>query len=300
MSLATVPALIPLWAVFGIVAAGLSSAQMLLQERFKTAPLPMAFWSKAACALVMLPFVVAVGLPANPVYYALLVAQSLLWVVSDVIFYRGINDVGAGVVARILPMATFASFFLWFAVDWPLASAYAAQPLHSAMIAGVFGLSAYFAWHLKECPVTRKALRVIWFVLFANVAGSLSTKIITRYAGIEQGISAYIFCEALIMIAMWLIYYAIKKPVPARIMFGWPSIKAGLIVGSVAGFAIAATVYAVYHIDNPAYVSAVRYLDAVMIFFYYRATGRPNHGHVWAGLGIVACAAALVVLKAQG
>jgi hypothetical protein len=30
------------------------------------------------------------------------------------------------------------------------------------------------------------------------------------------------------------------------------------------------------------------------------ATGRPNEGRLWAGFGIVACAAALVVLKAQG
>ena len=300
MSLAPIAASIPLWAVFGTLAAALSAMQMLLQEKFKAAPLPMAFWSKAACALVMVPFVAVVGLPRDPVYYVLLAAQSLLWVVSDVIFYRGINEVGAGVVARVLPMTTFASFFLWFAVDWPLASAYAAQPAHSAAIAVVFGLAAFFAWHLRECAVTRNALRAIWFVLFANIVGALSTKIITRYADIRQGISAFVFCEALIMLGMWLVYYAAKRPLPARTMFGPPAIKAGMAVGSVAGLAIAATVYAVYHIDNPAYVAAVRYLDAVMIFFYYRATGRPNHGRVWAGFGLVACAAALVVLKAQG
>jgi len=34
-----------------------------------------------------------------------------------------------------------------------------------------------------------------------------------------------------------------------------------------------------------------------MIFFYNRATGRANEGNLWAGFGIVGCAAALVLLR---
>ena len=293
------PIIVPLWAMFGLLSAGLSTAQMLLQEHFKASPLPMAFWVKVACALAMIPFVLETGLSRDPVYYAMLAAQSVLWVISDVVFVRGINDVGAGVVARILPLATFASFFLWFAVDGALARAYVAQPAHSVAIVGVFGLLAFFAWHLRSCPVTRKALRLIWFVLFANIVGAISTKIITQQIDIKQGIFGYVFCEALIMITMWLVYFWIKRPLPAAVMFGFPAMKAGLTVGIVAAFSVASTVYAVYHIDNPAYVSAVRYLNAVMIFFYYRATRRQNEGKVWAGFGIVGCAAALIVLKSQ-
>lgn len=272
---------------------------MLLQEHFKAAPFPMAFWIKVACALVMAPFVIKTGLPNNPTYYALLGAQSFLWVISDVIFYRGIKDVGAGVIARLLPLTTFASFFLWFALDWPLASAYAAHPAHSLAIVSVLGLSAIFAWNLRQCQVTRTAFRAIWFVLFANVVGSLSTKIITTYADPKQGIYAYVFCEALIMVTIWLVYYVVRRPVPVKSMFGLGAIKSGFIVGAVAAFSVAATISAVYAVDNPAYVSAVRYLNSVMIFFYYRALGRPTQGHLWAGFGLVACAAALVVIKAN-
>lgn len=289
----------PLWAVFGLLAALLSSAQMLLQERFKTAPFAMAFWNKVACALIMIPFVIMTGLPSNPLFYALLATQALLWVVSDVVFYRGINEVGAGVVARVLPLGTLLSFFLWFAIDWPLAIAYASAPAHTVAIIAVFCLSAFFAWNLRTCAVTRKALRVIWFTLFASVTGALFTKVITQQTGIGSGIFGYVFTEALIMITMWLIYYAVKRPLPAKVMFGLPAIKSGMAVGSVSAFSVAAALYAFYHIDNPAYVSAVRHLNAVMIFFIYRATGRPNKGHVWAGFGIVACAAALIVLKAS-
>src|SRR5512140_3764297 len=159
MTLAQTFAPLPLWAVFGVLAASLSATQMLLQEKFKTQPFAMAFWNKATCVLVMAPAVYITGLPTNPVFYALLATQALLWVVSDVIFFRGINEVGAGVIARVLPFGTLISFFLWFAFDWNLAVAYAAAPLHSIAIIAVFCLSAFFTWNLRNCPVTRKAIR---------------------------------------------------------------------------------------------------------------------------------------------
>jgi hypothetical protein len=214
-----------------------------------------------------------------------------------VIFYRSINETGAAVIARVMPIAMIVSFFLWFALDWPTAQAFAAQPAHALGITAILLLLAFFAWNLKDCAVTKKALRKVWFVLFAEIAGSISTKYITRQADISQGVYAYVMAEGIIMVAMWMIYYAITKPVPPRVMFGAASVKAGLITGLVAACAVSATVYAVYHIDNPAYVSAMRYLDAVMILGIYKMTGRKATGHIWAGLGIVACAAALVILK---
>ncbi len=297
MNVASFSFTFPLWAAFGLLTAVLSSTQLLLQEKFKAPPYPTAFWNKAACAIIMVPFVLKTGLPTNPVFYALLSAQALMWVVSDVVLLKGVNEVGAGVVARLLPIGTIVSFFLWFAIDRPLALSYAASPLRSSAIVLVFCLSAFFAWNLRKCVITRKGVRVIWFTLLAAVVGSLTTKIITQQTAMDTGIYGYVFAEALIMMAMWLVYFFLKKPVPAAVMFGKPSIKAGLIIGCASGFTIAAYLYALYHVDNPAYVLAVRHLNAVMIFFFYRATGRPNEGRIWAGLGIVACAAGLIVLR---
>jgi hypothetical protein len=300
MNLAEAVSPIPLWAIFGLFAAFLTSASMLLQERFKAPPFSMAFWNKVANAVVMVPFVIATGLPTNPVFYALVATQALMWVVSDVVFFRGINEVGAGVIARVLPIGTLVSFFLWFAVDWDLAASYLSTPARSAAIIAVFVLSAFFAWNLRTCAVTRKALRVIWFVLLASVVGTVFTKFITQQTDMSSGIFGYVFVESLIMIAMWLVYYAIKRPLSPKTMFGIEAIKSGFAVGSISAFTVATVIYAFYHVDNPAYVNAVRFLNAVIIFFFYRAVGRPNEGRLWAGFGIVACAAALVVLKAQG
>jgi len=287
----------PPWAAFGLLAAFLSSSQLLLQEKFKGSPFAMAFWNKVGCAIVTFPLVLHTGLPTNPVFYALLATQALMWAISDVVLFKGVNEVGAGVVARLLPIGTLISFFLWFAIDRPLALTYAAAPLRTSAIVFVFILSAVFAWNLRKCTVTRKGIRAIWFTLCAVVVGTLFTKIITQQAPIGTGIYGYVFVEALIMNAIWLLYYVIRKPVPAHVMFGKQTIKAGITVGLVAGLTVASNLYAVYYVDNPAYVTAVRHLNAVLIIFFYRATGRPSEGRVWAGLGIVACAAALIVLR---
>jgi len=300
MTLAHLFASIPLWAVFGLLAAGLSTTQMLIQEKYKAPGFATAFWNKVMCAIAMVPFVIETGLPTNPYFYVLLAIQGLMWVISDVIFYRGINEVGAGVVSRLLPIGTLISFLLWFAVDWPLAIAFISTPVHSAAVFAVLSLSAFFAWNLRTCPVTRNAIRVLWFTLLANVVGTVFTKYITQQTDVGTGVYGYVFTEALIMMSFMMIYYAVKRPVPANVMFAPATIKAGLAVGLASAFAIAATLYAFYNVDNPAYARAVRYLDAVMIFFIYRATGRPNEGKLWAGFGIVACAAALIVLKSQG
>jgi hypothetical protein len=57
--------------------------------------------------------------------------------------------------------------------------------------------------------------------------------------------------------------------------------------------------YAYYAVDNPAYIPAIKFLDTIIIMGVYALWGRKNNGNLIAGFGVVACAAALIVLKAQ-
>jgi hypothetical protein len=161
----------------------------------------------------------------------------------------------------------------------------------------ILGLLVIFMIQLRKCDVTGKAIKALWFVLVANVIGSVTTKYITLQAGVDRGVYTYVFIEALIMMTVWGVYYFYKKPVPIKEMFGRRSVLAGLLIGVIAASAITSNLYAVYHIDNPAYVSAVRYLDAPIILLVSRVLGKPVQGRIWAGLGVVGCAACLIILK---
>lgn len=290
---------LPLWAVFGLLAALLSAAMMLLQERLKVEGFALAYWNKIMAALVTLPLVVLHGLPTDPVFYYALGGSCLLYAISDVIFFRSIPRVGAGIVSRLLPVSVIFSFLLWFLIDPALLQKYLAVPYISGAIVAVLVLWVWFATHLKKCAVSMQAIKTIWFVIFAAVLGAPLAKIAMMHAGIENGPYAYTFVGAVIMLALWTVYYVLRRPVPLSVLFSRHTVLGGVLIGCVAAAAVVAGVFAYYYVDNPAYVPAVRYLDSVFILTVYAMVGRKSEGNILAGLGLVGCAAALIVLKAQ-
>ncbi len=157
--------------------------------------------------------------------------------------------------------------------------------------------SVYFAMRLKKDPVSWAAVKLIWFVLLAAVVGPLMYKLVTKYATIEQGPFAFVFFEALIMVSVWSVYYAIKKPISAQVLFSRESLKAGLIVGAAMSLVSLSKFAAMHYVDNPGLVPAVKYLDAIIVMAYYKASGKVEKADVVAGLGIVGCAAAIILLK---
>jgi hypothetical protein len=272
---------------------------MLMQERLQVNGYALAFWIKAACIAVAFPFMIMHGIPSSPLFYFYLFLSAILYAVSDVVFFSSIPKTSAGAVSRLIPAASIIGFILWFAIDPSLFTTYAAQPAISGMIFITLCLFAFFAFRLKKCTVTMKTLRDIWFVIFAAVVGPLLTKLTTFYADMNEARYAYVFFQALMMMVLWLVYLFIRKPVPLDTFFARSTWQRGLIIGVVASGMVLTKFTSFYYVDNPAYIAAIISLDSVIILGAYKFWGRRIEGDVISGLGIVACAAALIVLKAQ-
>lgn len=287
----------PLWAALGLVSATLSTGVMLTQERARLNGFVMAFWNKVACAVLMLPFVVYFGAPDNPYFYAILFGQALLWVISDVIFFNTINSAGAGVVSRILPASVILTFFLWFAVDPQTLDKYLETPWRSLAVVGALCASVYFVMRLRRCPVSWAAVRMIWFVIFAAVLGPMAGKLVMGQSTFAQGPFAYVFFEALAMLGMWLVYYALRRPVPVAELFSSRAVRGGFTVGVFSSLMVASNAAALGLVDNPGLLPAVKFTDTFLILLYYRISGRREDSDVIAGLGIVVCAVVIIVLK---
>lgn len=287
------------WVWFGLGASAASAGVMLVQEWMKASGFALAFWAKATCFLVMLPFVLYHGLPDNPYFYALMAGQAALWAISDVVFFSTISKVGAGVVSRLLPASVILTFILWFVVDPALFEKYAAKPGLFAAIFGVIILSAYCAVRLKRCAISWHGARLLWFVFFASVVGPIATKLITREVEIERGPYAMVFVEAAMMMTFWLGFYAWKKPVEWPVFMGFHAMKAGLFTGLCMAAMVVLNIHAIYGVDNPAYLTAVKFLDSVIILWVYIMAKRKDDSDIIAGLGIVGCAAALILLKSM-
>ena len=132
-----IPAVFPPWAILGLLAALISVAIPLIQERLRANGFALAVMVKLVTCLSVAPFVLKEGFPDSPVFYACVALTSLLWCVSDVIYFRSVPLAGAGVISRLLPSAVLISFILWFAFDPSLIGKYLQKPWQSGAIAAV-------------------------------------------------------------------------------------------------------------------------------------------------------------------
>lgn len=287
----------PLWAVFALLCAASSSLVLIIPERVKCDGFALAFWNKVAAFVFMVPLVLYFGLPTQWEFYALVAAQACLWVVSDVIFFRALPQVGAGVVSRILPVSVILTFVLWFLFDPALLDDYLAKPVLSGIVCIALLGSVYFATRLKKDPVSWRAVRMIWFVLFAAVVGPLMYKMVTQHTTIEQGPFAFVLFESFVMVFIWSVFYAARKPIPVSVLFSKESLRGGAMVGAAMSLVSLTKFAAMYYVDNPGLVPAVKYLDAIIIIAYYRAIGKTETADVAAGLGIVLCATAIILAR---
>ncbi len=287
----------PLWAIFALICAISSSFVLLIPERAQADGFAVAFWNKAVAFLIMIPFVAYVGLPTQWEFYALVFAQACLWAISDVIFFRAIPKVGAGVVSRLLPATVVITFFVWFLFDPDLFFDYLQTPIRSLLVLAALIAFIYFAMRLKKDAISWQAVRMIWFVLCAAIIGPILYKMLTQHTTIDQGPFAYVMAESFIMVCLWSVFMSVKKPVSMGVLLSKPSLQTGAMVG-VAMCAVSLSKYvAMHYVDNPGLVPAVKYLDAIIVMAYYKMIGKIEKADVVAGLGIVGCAVFIVILK---
>lgn len=286
-----------LWISLGFAASLFNTAMPLIQEKIKGDGFAVAVWVKLAVVALSLPMVLFFGFPDDPKFYLLTALSAGIWCINDVIYFRTVPVVGAGVVSRILPASVILSFLLWFMFDPALLRTYSDAPVQGMALAMIVALSAFFAMSLKSCPLTWQGVKMLWFVVLAAAIGPLIDKLGLGTSPSAQAPFAFLFCQAAMMLVFWAIFVVIKKPVSRAVFFTRSSWQAGGLIGCVATIKLALKFTALQYCEHPAFLSVILFTDALWIILYYRITGRKDDSKIWAGLGIVACAAALVAVK---
>lgn len=291
--------MIPLWAILGLSAALLSTAIPLIQERMKADGFAVAVWVKVAVVAISCPFVFSFGFPEEARFYLTTAATAALWCISDVIYFRAVPRAGAGVVSRLMPSAVLISFVLWFFVDPALLDKYLTHPAHAVGICFIMLMATYFATRLRHDPLSWKGVRLVWFVIFAACVGPLLEKLTLGYAPGRQAPFAFMFIQGSMMLALWSLYFLIRRPLSRAALMSRGSVTTGLSIGVVAAAVMYLKTVALIGVDQPAFLSVLLFTDALWILLIYRLTGRRDDSNIWAGLGIVGCAAALILVKAS-
>ena len=291
--------IVPVWVVFGLIAAVLSSAMMLAQEKFRVNGYVLAFWIKAVSVCVTAPFVIVNGVPTEPLFYIFLLCTAVIYAISDVIFFNGITKTDAGAVSRLIPAAAVFGFLIWFIIQPDLFAIYAQQPILSSGIFLTLCGFAFCAFRLKACKITRKTVQAIWFVIVAATIGPLFTKLTTFHAERDIALYAYVFFQSAMMMALWLVFLAVRKPVAVRSFFERATLLKSMVIGGISASMVLMKFSAFYVVDNPAYIAALITLDSVMILFVYKLWGKKTEADLKAGMGLVFCVALLIILRAQ-
>lgn len=286
-----------LWIILGLLAALANTGSPLVQEKFKGNAFSVAIWVKIGAVLLTLPFVIYFGLPKNPNFYIFAAISGLIWSISDVIYFRTVSEVGAGVVSRLLPSAVLLSFLGWFAFDPSLLSKYIDNPIQGAAVLAIICAASFFAMNMKSCPITMQGFKLIWFVILAAAIGPLVEKVSMGDTPKAQTPFAFVFVQALMMLGFWGLFAIIKRPVTRATFILKSSWKTGLLISIFTTTALCLRFTALQYVEHPALLSVLLFTDALWIVLYYRLTGRKDDSKIWAGLGIVGCAAALVLLK---
>lgn len=286
-----------IWISLGVLAAIVSSGIPLVQEKHKGNPFAVAIWVKIGVALLTFPFVLCFGLPDNPRFYIFAGLSAAIWSISDVIYYRSVSEVGAGVVSRVLPSAAILSFLVWFMINPDQLQKYIDHPFQGAAIFLIIVAGSVLAMCMKKCPVSWRGVQLVWFVLLAAAIGPLVEKISMGDSPRIQTPFAMTFVQALMMLGFWSIFALLKRPVTRDIFILPTSWKTGLMISIFMTVVLCSRFAALQYVENPAFLSVILFTDSLWILLYYRLTGRKDDSKIWVGIGIVVCAAALVLVK---
>ena len=248
-------------------------------------------------SLVSLPFMLHHGMPDDARFYLFTALTAVIYSISDVVYFRAVPVIGSGMMTRLLPSSVVITFFAWFAFDPALLDVYLAQKWKSAAILCILALFVYFGMQVKKCSVSWQGVRHIWPVIMAACIGPIFAKLALGHATREQGVYAIMFFQSLMMVTCLGGFYAMKKPALNTRLVSGNAIRTSVAIGTVVSAVMFFKMSAIQLVDNPGYVSMVFFTDALWVLLIYRLIGKREKANIWAGLGIVFCAAMLVLVK---
>ncbi|HEY8189847.1 MAG TPA: hypothetical protein VIF12_04130 [Micavibrio sp.] len=285
------------WFLLALGASLSAALGMYMHQRLNGSNFASGIWLKILAVLAAAPVLLQTGLPENPLFYPLAILAALIWCVNDIIYFKGVTTHGAALLSRLSPLGILLVFILWLLIKPDLLQKYLDEPFRFMMICATLIFAALCAGSLKRCAVSWSALKSIWFVIFASVAGSVVVKAAVDLAPDEQGVFGYVGIEAFTMLCCYGVILSIWKRDAIQDVFSFCGMKTGGIVGAFLLSAIVLRIYAYKNADNPAFVNMIAMLDVLWLIILTRLSGWKDESNKLAGLGIVAAALALAFLK---
>ncbi len=289
--------MLPPWFLYAFASSFCAAMAMYMHQRLNGIGAASAVWVKILAVCVAAPVLYRTGLPTEPLFYMWTALAAAIWCINDLIYFGNVTKHGAALLARLSPLGIILSFVAWFFVKPELFGRYMDDPVRFSLIGLTLLGAALSALAVRNCPFSWNALKAIWFVIFASVAGTFLVKEAVDIAPHTKGVFGYVGIEAALMLCFYAIYFRMRDRNTAQAVFTKHGALTGLIVGGFMVSGIILRTYAQQRVDHPAYVSLISMLDVVWLMVLARMSGWKDQSNKLAGFGLVLAAAMLAVLK---
>ena len=285
------------WVLLSCIAMIFSAMMALINQYTKVSGFRLAIWFKVILCLPVLPIVLFVGLPTDPIFYICVICTAPLGIIGDKYSFNVAAKYGGGVVSRLLPLHVLLIFGFWLIVNPSLFSSYFENIwVGAGIVLSLIGI-AFFSNKMRKCEISYQAFKEIAPAIIAYAITPVIGKIAFDHSDLHQGVYAYIFLQAVTTTIIGLPILAHQQKKQNKPMITYPIFKASMIVSVCVFLHLVTKNYAFSIVDDPTFPVAIIMASPLFILLFYKLTNHKEEANIWAGIGIVLSIIILVILK---
>lgn len=288
-----------MWILLALLHSFTSLGFFVFADFSKLKGLPLMFWLRVFGTIFLIPVIFILPPPTNPIFYLTVIGTSLIFCYTDVKFVGLSSEKGAGLSTRLETFTVWVVFILWTLINPDLLNKYLENPIKFLGIVFSIGACCFFSLRLKNCAISWDAVKKIFPAVCLGSVGFILGKIAVNTSPINIGVWYYVLFQAGLSFVLYSIFICFDswknpekyeaKPIANKraIFFGF-IMSVSFLINMVVKY------YAIWAVENPAYVSMIGMLSPFWVVILYKLIGRKENLDVISGLGIVLSCALLI------
>ncbi len=287
------------WPIYGLLTSFSMALFFLVNQHFHLKASTLMLWRGFGVAVIFLPLALLVPWPQDPVFYWLMVAQSIAVGVHDRFTIESSSRFGAGVTSRLLPIGVWLTFAIWLVLKPSYREDLFSNDLKAFGVIAALSVAVAAMLFIRKDYVSKQAIIYLAPAIFLlGIIDALNKAVIDAsghpiYGAIVYGFLLGVGIGIVTIITRLVIE---NRTIDIKEMFDKKAIKGGLIISGIVLVVTINKGIAMFYTPNPAYVGLIILAAPIWIAGYNKITGHKDKSNLWAGMLFVLSAVLLVLL----
>ena len=267
----------------------------LTNQHFRMRGIHLVVFMRIIMLALLVPFIGFISWPGDPLFYLATAATIPLVLFLDQRVFNLCAQIGSGPVSRIEPIENIFVFVVWTFLNISLLASSIDEPVRLISIFLAISGSVFCAFLMSKSHISARILKLMLPVILTEAIIIMLNKTAMDHARADMDVLIYIFIQSAGLVVFGGGYLLISKKMPEQVIGDKRFLVAIGIICLFTFMHMICKGVAFRLVENPAYVTVINLTAPVWILIYNRLTGHPDNIKVLPGLGIVLCAAVLVL-----